>query len=92
MRISPNSEVASPPEAQGRTPAREVVIGQDDLSLSKTDSLDSALRQTPDSRADTVANASALLNDATYPPLVLIHKLSSLLAIHLDVSSQNSDQ
>ena len=92
MRISPNSEVASPLEVQGRTAVSEKDMGQDNLSLVTTDTLDSELQQTPDTRADKVAEATALLSDSTYPPLVLIRKISNLLAIHINNDSTKSAQ
>jgi hypothetical protein len=67
-------------------------MGQDDLSLVTTESLDSELQQTPDARAEKVATATALVADSTYPPLVLIRKISSLLAIHINNDSPTSAQ
>jgi hypothetical protein len=56
--------------------------------VTATDSLNRSLEQTPPVRADKVAEAKALIEDGTYPPAVIIRKISALLAIKID--SQNN--
>jgi hypothetical protein len=52
--------------------------------VAATESLNRSLEQTPASRGDKVAEAKALLQDGSYPPAVIIRKISALLAITLD--------
>ena len=71
-----------------RSTAPEARLGQDKLALAGTDALNQALSQTPVMRDDKVAQAKSLISDPSYPPPVLIRKISALLAIHLDPVAQ----
>jgi hypothetical protein len=55
-------------------------LGRDSVALTGTEALAGALAQTPEARSAQVAQASALVADGMYPPLVLIAKLSVLFA------------
>jgi len=84
MRVNPNNEASALPATPGRTSAPEPRLGQDKLALTSSESLSLSLEQTPQTRVDKVAEAQALLQDGTYPPAVIIRKISALLAIKLD--------
>jgi anti-sigma28 factor (negative regulator of flagellin synthesis) len=88
MRVNPNSETSAVSATPGRTAAPEPRLGQDQLAATATESLNRSLQQTPEVRADKVAEAKALIQDGSYPPAVIIRKISALLAIKLD--SQNN--
>lgn len=88
MRVNPNSEPLSG-NALGvtRTPsqigARETRLEVEKSSLTTAEGLNSALAQVPATRAEKVAQAKLLIEDAHYPPLELIQKISSLIARHV---------
>jgi hypothetical protein len=85
MRVNPNSEASVVLAKSDRTAVPEPRLGQDNLSLTTTESLNRSLEQTPEVRADKVAEAKTLIQDGSYPPAVIIRKLSALLAIKIDV-------
>jgi hypothetical protein len=89
MRVNPNSEAPAVSAAPGRSAVSEPRLGQDRLALSTTETLNRSLEQTPDVRADKVAEAKTLIRDGSYPPAVIIRKISALLAVKLD--SQNTN-
>ena len=84
MRVNPNNDAAAVSATPRRVAAAGPQLGQDQLALNKTDSLNRALEQTPATRADKVAEAKALIQDGSYPPEVIIRKISALLAIKSD--------
>jgi hypothetical protein len=84
MRVNPNNEASVVSATPARTAALQPSLGQDKLALTATESLNRSLDQTPASRTDKVAEAKALLQDGSYPPAVIIRKISVLLAIKLD--------
>ena len=84
MRVNPNNEPSVISATPGRTAALQPSLGQDKLAVAATETLNRSLEQTPASRADKVAEAKALLQDGSYPPAVIIRKISALLAIKLD--------
>ena len=88
MRVNPNSETSAVSAPPGRIASPEPRLGQDQLAATATESLNRSLEQTPEVRADKVAEAKALIQDGSYPPAVIIRKISALLAIKLD--SQNN--
>ena len=88
MRVNSNSDASAVSATPGRTTAPEPRLGQDKLAFTTTESLNRSLEQTPEVRAGKVAEAKALIQDGSYPPAVIIRKISALLAIKLD--PQNS--
>ena len=66
--------------AAGGTAAKAPSLGRDTVTLTSADDLTSALRQTPEARPEKVAQARTLVQDTSYPPQVLIQKLSVLFA------------
>ena len=84
MRVNPNSNTSSVEGVPTRTTAQAPRLGQDNLAPTSTDRLDIRLVQTPDVRAEKVAEARKLVLDASYPPDELIDKLSALLATHIN--------
>jgi hypothetical protein len=89
MRVNPNSEIQSPAGVVGKAPAPGPGFGEDKVALTSTEALGTALAITPETRSDKVAQAKDLLQDVSYPPLELIHKISALLAIHLANNSSS---
>lgn len=53
------------------------------MAFATTESLNRSLEQTPEVRADKVAEAKALILDVSYPPAVIIRQISALLATKL---------
>jgi hypothetical protein len=90
MRVNLNSEASAVPSTPGTTVAPEPRLGQDKVALTATESLNRSLEQTPEVRAEKVAEAKALIQDGSYPPEVIIRKISALLAIKID-SQNNAD-
>jgi anti-sigma28 factor (negative regulator of flagellin synthesis) len=90
MRVNTNSEASAVSATPARTAVPEPRLGQDKLALTTTESLNRSVEQTPAVRADKVAEAKALIEDGSYPPGVIIRKISALLAIKID-SQNNSD-
>ena len=87
MRVNPNSEIPVV-ETPGRLAAQEPRMGQDKLTVATSSALNDALEQTPEVRADKVAEAKALIQNGSYPPEAIIRKISALLAVKID--SQDS--
>ena len=88
MRVNTNSEASAVLATPGRTTAPEPRLEQDKQAFTTTESLNRSFEQTPEVRADKVAEAKALIEDGSYPPAVIIRKISALLAIKL--GSQNN--
>ena len=84
MRVNPNNEASVVAVTPGRTAAPGARLGQDNLALTTAESLNRSFEQTLEVRADKVAEAKALIQDGSYPPAVIIRKISALLAIKLD--------
>ena len=58
-------------------------FGGDTVTLTATDTLAGMLAGVPEARAERVTQAIASVADVSYPPLVLIEKLSMLFACQL---------
>ena len=84
MRVNPNNEASVISATPSRTAVPQPSLGQDKMAVAATDSLNRSLEQTPESRAEKVAEAKALLQNGSYPPAVIIRKISALLAIKLN--------
>ena len=89
MRVYPNSDTSAVTGIPNRPAARPALLGQDKTSLAAAEQLDKALAQTPEVRAEKVAEAQKLVRDVSYPPEELINKLSALLASHLDAADKS---
>ena len=87
MRVNSNSDASAVSATPGRTTAPEPRLGQDKLAFTTTESLNRSFEQTPEVRPEKVAEAKALIQDGSYPPAVMIRKISALLAIKLDPES-----
>jgi len=83
MRVNPNSQSSAVTGTPPAVAARQPRLEQDKLAIS-IDPLDRALQQTPEARAEKVAEARAQLQNGCYPPATIIHKISALLAINID--------
>jgi hypothetical protein len=90
MRVHANSEPSVVAGAQGLSASRGARLGQDKVALATSDTLNRALERTPEIRAEKVAEAQALLQNGSYPPAVIIRKISALLAIGIN-SRDTSD-
>jgi hypothetical protein len=84
MRVNLNSEPSVVAGVQSASVARGARVGQDRVALGTSDTLNQALGQTPEVRAEKVAEARALLQNGSYPPAVIIRKISALLAIKIN--------
>ncbi len=84
MRVNPNSEPSGVTGIPNRPVARQPDLGQDETTIIAADKVDRAFAQTSEVRAEKVAEAQRLVRDVSYPPQVLINKISALLATHLD--------
>lgn len=83
MRITPNNGAPELSGVASSTARRPVRLEQDNLTLTAADTLSQALEATPAVRAEKVEQAKKLVLDASYPPDVLINKISALFAGHL---------
>ena len=90
MRVNPHSETPISTGITNRAPVQEPRLEQDKVMLDTSEKLSQALQATPEVRADQVERAKSLLQDASYPPEILVRKLSALLAIHME--SQKSTE
>jgi len=84
MRVNQNNDASAVTTTPSRTTTPAPRLGQDSLAPTSAESLNRSLEQTPEVRADKVANARSLIQDGSYPPAVIIRKISALLAIKLD--------
>ena len=80
MRIDANSELSRAARIQAPTPPRKVPSEPNKLDLTKTDSLDAALKAAPDVRAEQVARAKALIQDPGYPSTKVVSQVAGVLA------------
>jgi hypothetical protein len=87
MRVNPNNDAAAVSATHSRVAAAKPRLGQDQLAVSTTESLNRSLELTPATRTDKVAEAKALIQDGSYPPEVIIRKISALLAIRIDTQA-----
>jgi hypothetical protein len=84
MEINPNRQtgpaipVGAPFKAKPAEAADEA-----DASFAQSAGLDSALKATPDSRADLVSRAEDLVSSSAYPPREVIQRIANLLAANL---------
>ena len=62
----------------------------DNLSSSNTDALRTALNNTPEIRPEVVARGKTLATDASYPPLVIINRLTEMIISSQDPSEKAS--
>ena len=92
MRVDPKSELLGAVGIPAHAPVQAPELGQDRLALDQADNLNRALEQTPVSRPDEVARAKTLVQTVSYPPIELIHKISTLLAIHIEPSDPSQGQ
>jgi hypothetical protein len=83
MRIYPTSEPTDMRAIPSRTAAAGPRLGQDTLALGATETLSHSLEQTPEVRADKVAQAKTLIGDVKWPPAEIIGKIATLLANHI---------
>ena len=92
MRIQPNREASgTAPLASQRTKSPQApTIGQDKLALNNSHQLESALRRSPDLRADKIAQAKSLVQDPAYPSADVIREVSKRLADSLHEAAPSS--
>ena len=90
MRVNSNSQASAVPATSARTVDQQPRLEQDKVALNTTESINTALQQTPEVRSEKVAEARALIQTGSYPPEAIIRKLSALLAI--SINSRNSSE
>lgn len=81
MEIKLNTNIESVGKLAGSYAKKiEAKVADEGPAFSKSEALETALRQTPDLRADVVAKSKELVADKTYPPVETIKKIAVLLA------------
>ena len=85
MRVNPNSDASAVTASTASRPAPQPRLESDKLALTSSDNLTQALSQTPEVRAEKVAESKALIQDGSYPPEAIIRKISALLAIKAEL-------
>jgi hypothetical protein len=90
MRVNPNSDALSLTGVPSQPPSRKPRAEGDSVGFTGSKALDAALLQTPAARAEQVARAQQLVLDKSYPPMELIQKFSSLLALHMNSQDRSS--
>ncbi len=86
MRIDLNYSAPSaapvniPPPSVNKVEVKTV----DASTFHATHSLETALRNQADARTEDVDRAFNLINQVNWPPLVVIRRIASLIAAHLD--------
>ena len=68
----------------GRLAAPELRLGRDHLAIAASATLNQAVAQPPEVRSKKVSEAKALIQDAAYPPDVIIREISAMLAVRID--------
>ena len=88
MEIRPNNNIGSVPQI-GETTAKPRLTPPpaDAANFAESSALNSALHSLPDARPEVVATGKALVSDATYPPPVVIKRISHLIAAHLNAAN-----
>ena len=87
MRITPNNEqggaapIAS--QAEPQVQVSKPQLGKDEATMTDSQALDRAWERTPAVRPEKVAQAKALIKDASFPSDSQIGQLADLLAKHL---------
>jgi hypothetical protein len=84
MRVNATSDPSAIAGSHVAPAAREARLGHDKVALATSETLNRALEQTPEVRSDKVAEAKTLLENGSYPPAVIIRKISALLAINFN--------
>lgn len=85
MEVNPNiraTGVSRTPDSLLVKPARTAPASSP--TFADSEAVNRALQQTPDVRADKVAQAMLLANDDQYPPLSTIRAIAHLLAVDLE--------
>ena len=85
MRVNSNSEPSVVAGTQGAAAPSAPRLGQDQSAFATSESLAQALERTPEVRSDKVAEARALIQNGSYPPAVIIRKISALLAAKINL-------
>jgi hypothetical protein len=80
MRVSPATEASNVAKPSHRPAAQAPRLGEDELALGAAQTLDRALENAPAARADKVAQAKALVADASYPSEAVLDRVAGLLA------------
>jgi hypothetical protein len=85
MEVSPNAGTGPAPKVTGKSllASRLTPAASDAVSFRAAETVNSALRQTPDIRPEAVQRAAENVSNVQYPPLETIQAISNLLAIGL---------
>jgi hypothetical protein len=81
MKINPNTNPVRVDGAQPQKPAAPATLPSAEVdAFAGSTAINSALRNSPDSRPDAVDRARELINDPDYPDSSTIRQISQLLA------------
>lgn len=80
MRVNQASEPSNVARPSRRPRGQSPGLGQDELALGATETLGRALGTSPAARADKIAQAKALVADASYPSAAVLDHVAGLLA------------
>jgi hypothetical protein len=83
--LNANGVNGTPPPRRPSPPAQ---AASDRASFTGSSALEQALKGLPDARPEAVERARQLVNDPHYPPAVMIHKISVLIAARLKSDSE----
>ncbi len=87
VHLNSNLDAVVRSAASGSKPRVQSTQEPSDTSFAQTDSLNEALKSTPDVRPKAVARARELVASPLYPPTETIRQISSLLAMNMEQSS-----
>ena len=91
MRVNPKFEPAAVPRTAATQANRsEPASTQDEVALTHSEKLRSALRQVPDMRPEAVARAKSLLADPSYPSDSALEKVAGVLANHIKAADKSA--
>lgn len=87
INLNSNLDAVVRAAASGNKPRVQSTPPASDISFTQTDSLNEALKSTPEVRPEAVARGKELVSNSLYPPMETIRQISSLMAINLEQPS-----
>ena len=90
MEIRPKNNVGGiSPVGETNAKPRVSAPPADAANFSNSSALNTALHSLPDARPEVVEVGKALVSDATYPPPVVIKRISHLIAAHVSDQTES---
>ena len=84
MRVNPNNAPSAPtPGRAAQAKTTGPTLGNDKLTLNRSEKLVQTLKQLPASRTEKVARARNLVQDSAYPSDAVLRQVAGVLADHL---------